>query len=182
MADRSLVLRLTDMIEASERIRAVVSRSSLEEFEDNWERRWLVERGVLIISEASRHLSAELKMRHPEIPWAKVAGTGSVLRHDYERVAADIIWKLATVDLSGRIGEGLGDKERRPRWICPAQVGLHPVNERAGIGALEIAVARHRPHREELRIAVVAQVEHARETGRGVARLIPETVCPLSVG
>jgi uncharacterized protein with HEPN domain len=99
MVDRSLVLRLTDMIEASERIRAVVSRSSLEEFEDSWEHRWLVERGVQIISEASRHLSAELKMRHPEIPWAKVAGIGSVLRHDYERVAADIIWKLATVDL-----------------------------------------------------------------------------------
>lgn len=40
-----------------------------------------------------------LKTRHPEIPWAKVAGIGSVLRHDYERIAPDVIWKLATVDL-----------------------------------------------------------------------------------
>jgi uncharacterized protein with HEPN domain len=54
---------------------------------------------VLIISEASRHLSAELKTRHPEIPWAKVAGIGSVLRHDYERIAPDVIWKLTTIDL-----------------------------------------------------------------------------------
>jgi uncharacterized protein with HEPN domain len=99
MADRSLVLRLADIVEAIERIRSVVSKLSLEEFEANWERQWLVERGVLIISEASRHLSADLKIRHPEIPWAKVAGIGSVLRHDYERVAADVIWKLATVDL-----------------------------------------------------------------------------------
>ncbi len=37
MADRSLVLRLTDMIEAIERIRSVVSRLSLEEFEASWE-------------------------------------------------------------------------------------------------------------------------------------------------
>jgi uncharacterized protein with HEPN domain len=44
-------------------------------------------------------VSAELKSRHPNIPWAKVAGIGSVLRHDYERIAADVIWKLATVDL-----------------------------------------------------------------------------------
>jgi uncharacterized protein with HEPN domain len=54
---------------------------------------------VLIVSEASRHFSAELKSRHPEIPWVKVAGIGSVLRHDYERIAPDVIWKLATVDL-----------------------------------------------------------------------------------
>jgi uncharacterized protein with HEPN domain len=37
--------------------------------------------------------------RLPEIPWGKVAGIGSVLRHDYERIAADIIWKLVAVDL-----------------------------------------------------------------------------------
>jgi uncharacterized protein with HEPN domain len=99
MPDRSLVLRLTDMIEAIERVHSVVSGLGLEEFENSWEHQWLVERGVLIISEASRHLSAELKKRHPEIPWAKVAGIGSVLRHDYERIAPDVIWKLATVDL-----------------------------------------------------------------------------------
>jgi len=99
MADRSLVLRLTDIIEAIERIHSVVNRLSLEEFENSWEHQWLAERGVLIISEASRHLSVELKTRHPEIPWAKVAGIGSVLRHDYERIAPDVIWKLATVDL-----------------------------------------------------------------------------------
>jgi len=99
MVDRTLVLRLTDIVEAIERIHSVVGQSSLEKFEGNWEHQWLVERGVLIISEASRHLSVELKGRHPEIPWAKVAGIGSVLRHDYERIAADVIWKLATVDL-----------------------------------------------------------------------------------
>jgi uncharacterized protein with HEPN domain len=99
MARRSPILRLTDMIEAMERIRSVISRISLEEFEQRWEHQWLVQRGILIISEASRHLSREVKVRHPEIPWTKVAGIGSVLRHDYERIAADVIWKLATVDL-----------------------------------------------------------------------------------
>jgi uncharacterized protein with HEPN domain len=98
MPDRSLALRLTGMIEAIERIQSVVSGLGLEEFENSWEHQWLVER-VLIISEASRHLSAELKTRHPEIPWAKVAGIGSVLRHDSERIAPDVIWKLATIDL-----------------------------------------------------------------------------------
>jgi uncharacterized protein with HEPN domain len=99
MALRAPNLRLADMIEAIERIRSTVGNINLEEFEGNWRHQWLVQRGVLIISEASRHLSSELKARHPEIPWNKVAGIGNVLRHDYERVAADVIWKLVTIDL-----------------------------------------------------------------------------------
>ena len=60
---------------------------------------WLVERRVGIISEASRYLTEDLKARHPEIPWQKVAGIGNVLRHNYESIAAPIIWKLAQADL-----------------------------------------------------------------------------------
>jgi uncharacterized protein with HEPN domain len=56
-------------------------------------------RGVEIVSEASRRLTDELKARHPEIPWQKVAGIGNVLRHDYESIAAPVMWKLAQADL-----------------------------------------------------------------------------------
>jgi uncharacterized protein with HEPN domain len=58
-----------------------------------------VERGLEVISEASRHLSDELKSRHPHIPWRKIAGIGNVLRHDYGRVSAPVIWKLVVEDL-----------------------------------------------------------------------------------
>ncbi len=58
-----------------------------------------VERGIEIISEASRRLPPEMKVRHPAIPWAKVAGIGNVLRHDYERVAYDILWHVVHDDL-----------------------------------------------------------------------------------
>jgi uncharacterized protein with HEPN domain len=96
---RTLIPRLTDMVEAIERIREVLRDTSLTAFEADWQKQWLVERGVLIVSEASRHLADELKARHPEIPWTKVAGIGNVLRHDYENVAAPILWKLVQVDL-----------------------------------------------------------------------------------
>jgi uncharacterized protein with HEPN domain len=66
---RSLIPRLTDIIEAIERVNGVLGDVSLEAFEDDWQRQWLVERGVEIISEASRHLPDELKARNPEIPW-----------------------------------------------------------------------------------------------------------------
>ncbi len=95
MVARSLVPRLTDIVEAIERIQDVLKNISLEAFETDWQRQWLVQRGVEIISEASRRLTDEMKARHPEIPWQKVAAIGNVLRHNYENIAAPVIWKLA---------------------------------------------------------------------------------------
>jgi uncharacterized protein with HEPN domain len=48
----------------------------------------------------SRRLTDELKSRHPQIPWAKVAGIGNALRHEYEGVAPAVMWKLAQDDLT----------------------------------------------------------------------------------
>jgi uncharacterized protein with HEPN domain len=99
MAERIISPRLADIVDAIEHIRTVLDGVSLEEFEQDWQKRWLVERGIQIISEASRHLPNDLKARHPEIPWSKVAGIGNVLRHDYDRIAPDILWRLAQSDL-----------------------------------------------------------------------------------
>jgi uncharacterized protein with HEPN domain len=96
---RSLIPRLTDITEAIERIHVVLGDMSLEAFENDWQRQWLIERGVEIISEASRYLSDDLKARNPEIPWQKVAGIGNVLRHKYENIAAPVMWKLVQADL-----------------------------------------------------------------------------------
>ena len=43
---RSSILRLTDIIEAIERIRSVIGDMPLDAFETDWQRQWLVERGV----------------------------------------------------------------------------------------------------------------------------------------
>ena len=99
MPARSNIARLTDIVEAIERVRGILADMTLEAFEADWQRRWLVERGVEIISEASRRLSNDLKVRHPEIPWPKVAGIGNVLRHDYESIAAPIMWALVQNDM-----------------------------------------------------------------------------------
>ena len=94
-----MIPRLTDIIEAIERVDDVVGDLSLDAFEADWQKQWLVERGVEIISEASRHLTDDLKARHPEIPWPKVAGIGNVLRHDYENIAAPVMWALVRENL-----------------------------------------------------------------------------------
>ena len=92
MTERIVAPRLADIIEAIERIRRVLDGVTLEAFEQNWEKRWLVERGIEIISEASRSSHGRHKERRTEIPWPKVAGIGNVLRHAYDYVAPDVLW------------------------------------------------------------------------------------------
>lgn len=66
-------------------------------FEADWKLQWIVERGVEIISEASRRLPDALKAAHPEIPWRKIAGVWNVLRHDYNEIAISIILECRSV-------------------------------------------------------------------------------------
>jgi uncharacterized protein with HEPN domain len=52
-----------------------------------------------IISEASRRLPDELKARYPSIAWKNMAGAGNVYRHDYEDVAARLVWETVQLAL-----------------------------------------------------------------------------------
>ena len=99
MPTPSQIARLTDIVEAVELIRNELASVTLQSLESDIRKRWLVERGIEIISEASRHLGDALKARHPEIPWSKVVGIGNVLRHEYERVAYDVLWRVVHDDL-----------------------------------------------------------------------------------
>ena len=92
--------RLKDIVEAIGYIRSDMESTTLESFAGDRRKRWQVERGLEIVSEASRDLPEDMKARHPEIPWRKVAGIGNVRRHEYTRVAADALWRLVRDDLS----------------------------------------------------------------------------------
>jgi uncharacterized protein with HEPN domain len=90
---------LHDILEAIERIEHATHGKTFPEFEASWEVRWLVQRGIEIISEASRGIPETAKDLRPEIPWKKVAGIGNVLRHDYAGLADRIIWNVVHDEL-----------------------------------------------------------------------------------
>jgi uncharacterized protein with HEPN domain len=96
---RKVAHLLHDMLEAIERIESITHGESLAEFEQKWELRWLVQRGIEIISEASRGIPDELKATRPEIPWAQVRDIGNVLRHQYQGLSDPIIWRVVTDEL-----------------------------------------------------------------------------------
>lgn len=99
MSAHSNIPRLTDIVEAIELIRGETAGVNVDAFGADIRKRWLVERGVEIVSEASRRLSDDPKARHPEIPWPKVAGIGNMLRHNYESISAPIMWTLVRDEL-----------------------------------------------------------------------------------
>jgi uncharacterized protein with HEPN domain len=48
---------------------------------------------ICALHEASRRLPDDLKARHPGIAWKQMAAAGNVYRHDYEDVAAALVWE-----------------------------------------------------------------------------------------
>ena len=53
-----------------------------------------VERGLEIISEASRHIPADLKALAPDIPRRQIAAIGNLLRHEYQRADDMAAWNI----------------------------------------------------------------------------------------
>jgi uncharacterized protein with HEPN domain len=91
---RSVRLRLHDILEAIEGIESTSAGLTLAEYEQSWQVRWAVERGVEIISEASRHIPEQLKLQYPHIYWRELAGIGNLLRHEYGRIDDRIMWRV----------------------------------------------------------------------------------------
>jgi uncharacterized protein with HEPN domain len=96
---RTIRHALHDILEAIERVEEITRNKTFNEFESSWQLRWLVQRAIEIISEASRAIPNDLKGRRPEIPWPQVAGIGNVLRHEYSGLSDRIIWNVVIDEL-----------------------------------------------------------------------------------
>jgi uncharacterized protein with HEPN domain len=93
---RGFLLDIKRNIDLAERF---VSGMTIDEFERDVMRVYAVTRSLEIISEASRRLPEELKVRHPHIAWREMVGAGNVYRHGYDDVAARRIWETVRLAL-----------------------------------------------------------------------------------
>jgi uncharacterized protein with HEPN domain len=79
-------------------IEKAMKGKSYRDYQRSWVLRSAIERGVEVISEASRHLDPKLKSAHKDVRWKDIAGIGNILRHEYQRVDGQIIWKAVKDD------------------------------------------------------------------------------------
>jgi len=99
---KGIVARIRDMLETIDELEQATAGKTFEAFQRDWLLGKAAERGVEIISEASRHLPEDLKARHPYPKWRHVAGIGNVLRREYHRVEDQIVWTVIRDELPRR--------------------------------------------------------------------------------
>jgi uncharacterized protein with HEPN domain len=96
------------MIENAERVARYLTGMDRTSFEQNEWARDAVERCLERICEAAHRLGDRAEHLMPDQPWGDIRGMGNRLRHAYDRIDIDIIWKTA----SGRLPQ-LADEARR---------------------------------------------------------------------
>jgi uncharacterized protein with HEPN domain len=94
MPTRGVRAGLEDILEAVDGIQALPGGVPYAQFLTAWHLQRATERGLEIISEASRSIPEGMKMLEPDVPWREIAGIGNLLRHEYQRVEPLIIWNI----------------------------------------------------------------------------------------
>lgn len=87
---------LAEILEAINGIETHTAGLSLADFQQNWLLKLAVQRALEIVSEASRHIPEELLNLAPDIPWKQIFGIGNILRHEYHKIADDVVWAVVT--------------------------------------------------------------------------------------
>ena len=90
--------RLSDILEASEKIAARVARGR-QIFHGDEDTQIVLVHLIQVIGEAAAGLSDEFTLEHSEIPWRQIVAVRNRVVHGYFEVDLDILWDVAAVDV-----------------------------------------------------------------------------------
>lgn len=87
---------LEDLLRAINRIAEYIEGMSFINFKRDYKTVDAVIRNFEIIGEASKNIPSEIKLKHPEVPWAEMYLLRNKVSHEYFGVDYEIIWDVAT--------------------------------------------------------------------------------------
>ena len=99
MPHRSLNLRISDIINAIQRILEYVEGMPFDQFADDQKTIDAVVRNFIVIGEAASHLPEEFIERHSELPWREMRDMRNIVVHEYFGVDTLILWDTVKKNL-----------------------------------------------------------------------------------
>jgi uncharacterized protein with HEPN domain len=94
-----LIRRFEDILDNIVRIERFTSGMDLARFAADEQTMFAVLHALLIISEAARKLAGQAEALASDQPWRDIRALGNVLRHQYDDVNLDAIWRIVRDEL-----------------------------------------------------------------------------------
>ncbi len=91
---RDYRLYVDDIIDAIRKIEEYTKGMSFGDFEGNSLVADAVTRNLEIIGEAVKNIPEEVKKKHPEVEWKKIAGLRDIITHGYFGIDLKIVWDI----------------------------------------------------------------------------------------
>ncbi len=93
---RDYKVYLDDIAQAVRKINSYVSALNQKQFSEDERTIDAVVRNLEVVGEAVKNLPDEIRKKHPEVDWKKIAGLRDILIHEYYGIDIEIIWDIIT--------------------------------------------------------------------------------------
>lgn len=90
---------LTDIILAVQQVLRYAETLDRDRLAQDDEKQAAILYRIVIIGEATKRLSIELRAQYSDIPWRQMAGLRDVVIHDYDELDLDILWNIIQINL-----------------------------------------------------------------------------------
>jgi len=91
---REIADYLFDIISAVDEIGEFTHGMNYDDFKNDKKTINAVIRSLEVLGEATKHIPAAVRKKHPDIPWKNMAGMRDILIHDYMGVDLITVWKV----------------------------------------------------------------------------------------
>ncbi|MEE9377059.1 MAG: DUF86 domain-containing protein [Candidatus Lokiarchaeia archaeon] len=99
MKERTPKIYFEDIITFIKRIESYIQDLNFENFKENQLVIDAVIRNLVLIGEASKNISSEIRKKFSNVPWSEMIGLRNLATHGYFKIDLTIIWDIITKDI-----------------------------------------------------------------------------------